>query len=399
MPARFSKPFSLPDQLPNKPTLAPQFSIPVVSMGYSAPASFYLGERVSSATLDFLDENHLLFSFRVPGLLHREAGTSAEEERQIRAVVIGVATGAVEAEAVWAVHDRARYLWMLPGGRFLLRDRNTLKEADASLELKPVFRFPGDILWMDADPSGQYLVTESREPASGSKSVDPTAGAQVAVQGQNVASSTDLRLRILRRDSGQVVLTSRIRSTIRLPINNEGYLESLRMNATQWMVALHLFAGSSRMLGRVETACAPQLEFLTPRIVLATGCTASGNARLTALETDGKRLWEAVDSDRALWPLVTPAAQGSRFLRQTLVASHAVSARSPVDTADLKGQLTLALDAVDGQMTLAAVAKPIYDAGGNAALSPSGRRAAILEDGAIQIFDLPPVPELVLPVR
>jgi hypothetical protein len=46
-----------------------------------------------------------------------------------------------------------RYLWMLKDGHFLLRDRDALKQGDATLELKPVLRFPGPLLWLEMDPS------------------------------------------------------------------------------------------------------------------------------------------------------------------------------------------------------------------------------------------------------
>jgi hypothetical protein len=39
---------------------------------------------------------------------------------------------------------------------------------------------------------------------------------------------------------------------------------------------------------------------------------------------------------------------------------------------------------------------PTFDAGGNVALSPSGRRLAVLNAGAIEVFDLPapaPLPD------
>jgi len=62
-----------------------------------------MGQRFSFVSLDFLDEDRLLFTFRVPGLIHRDAGEG--EERQIRAVVLELPAGAVEAEALWTVHD------------------------------------------------------------------------------------------------------------------------------------------------------------------------------------------------------------------------------------------------------------------------------------------------------
>jgi len=51
--------------------------------------------------------------------------------------------------------------------------------------------------------------------------------------------------------------------------------------------------------------------------------------------------------------------------------------------------LVRVFDAANGREALAAPATPPLDAGGNVAISPSGRRVAVLNAGAIQIFDLP----------
>ncbi len=104
-----SRQFS-PSMLSGKTPVSPSFSIPIEPLGFTAPGAIYLGQRNTLVSLDFLDENDLLFSFRVPGLIHRQfqAGESYEaDERQIRAVVLLVSTGAVRAEALWTVHDRS----------------------------------------------------------------------------------------------------------------------------------------------------------------------------------------------------------------------------------------------------------------------------------------------------
>jgi hypothetical protein len=69
--------------------------------------------------------------------------------------------------------------------------------------------------------------------------------------------------------------------------------------------------------------------------------------------------------------------------------SHTVSAYAPLDPDEIKGQLVRVFDAANGREALAAPATPPLDAGGNVAISPSGRRVAVLNAGAIQIFDLP----------
>jgi hypothetical protein len=45
--------------------MKPAVSIEVAPLGYKAPGTFYLTYRLTSATMGFFDDDHLLFTFRV----------------------------------------------------------------------------------------------------------------------------------------------------------------------------------------------------------------------------------------------------------------------------------------------------------------------------------------------
>ncbi len=390
----------LPGGYPLKPSLPPTFTIPVEALGFSPPGALYLGQRNSLVSLDFVDEDHLLFTFRVPGLIHRQLkpGDSGEgDERQIRAVVLELPAGTVEAEALWTVHDRARYLWMLKDGHFLLRDRQNLGLGDAHLEVKPLLQFPGSLLDLEMDPSQQFLVSNSLEPAAAPSqpgTVDSPATAQTSMTSgnQNPSSDSDIVVRILRRESGQVMLVSRARSEVHLPINSESYLESLRGRGAQWVLNLNFFSGGSRILGRIDSVCAPELEFVSQQEVLAIACDSLGAHKLVALTTEGKTLWSDLNPDTAIWPLLARSPDGLRIAQETLAVSRPVSTYAPLDSEDVKGQVLRVFNAATGELAFESPLSPVLDAGGNAAISPSGRRAAVLNDGAIQVFELPAPP-------
>jgi hypothetical protein len=401
----------LPGGLPDKPSQPPAFTIAVQALGFSAPGPLYLGQRASFVSLDFLDENRLLFTFRVPGLIRREAGE--EEVHQIRAVVLTLPAGTVEAEALWTVHDRARYLWTLSDGRFLLRDRENLELGDATLVLKPYLRFPGPLVWLEMDPAQKYLVTDSRDPPAaagkpGEVLTPETAKASIEVDGQTLnghpgdqdlspgtpVRDADLAVRILLRDSGQVMLVSRSPSPVHLPINSDGYLESLRASGDTWLLHLNFFSGGSRILGQVESSCSPLFDFLSQREVLVTACSPTGAGKLVAMGTDGRRLWEAQTPDATIWPLVVRAPDGLRLAREALAVSPPISAGASLSPEEIKGQLVEVLNAADGKVALETTASPVLDGGGNVAISPSGRRVAVLAGGVLQVFELPPPPPL-----
>lgn len=388
----------LSGHFPDKPTLAPSWSIPVDPLGFAPPGPLYLGQRNSLASLDFLGEDRLLFTFRVPALLHRTPDEDASDEREIRAVVLALPTGTVQAQASWMVHDRYRYLWMLHNGHFLLRDRNNLLEGDATLKLTPFLRFPGPLLTLGLDPGQQYLVTTSREPLkTGSKtgaSASPSISGDTDNQRDDVTGTPDLVVRILHSDTGQAILVSRTRDFARLPINSAGYVDSLRGNGVDWVIEMNYFTGGSRTVGTVKSACDPVLSFISETEMLASACADFGNDALIAMTTAGDTLWIDLTPDRLIWPLVTVAANGLRFARESLYVSHSVNAFEPLGSDDIKGQWVRVFDAATGKVAFESPASPILDAGGNVAISPSGRRVAVLNAGAIQIFELPVAPPL-----
>jgi len=395
---------TLSARFPAKPSLPPTVTIPAEALGFVAPGPFFLGSRNSLASLDFLGDDRLLFTFRVPGLLHRDLMNGADsDERLIRALVLSLPQGAIEAEAAWTVHDRIRYLWPLPNGEFLLRDRDTLFEGDAALKLKPLLDFPGPLLWVEFDPARKLLITNSSEPvakppsAGAAQALNPsTAAAAVTTDQDPAAPATppDFVVRILRRDTGQVLLVSRARHTIHLPINSEGYLENLRADGPNWLLSLGLFTGGSKLLGGVRSTCEPKDDFLTEQVVLVSGCGNSGESTLAALTTSGQTLWIAHAPLTEVWPMHIAAAGGSRIAWETLDTSHPVDSLEPIQGGDIKEQSVTVFDTATGDIALVSPVSPILDAGGNVAISPSGRRVALLNAGAIQVFDLPAPPPL-----
>lgn len=393
----------LSGNFPSRPTIAPSWSIPLEPLGFAAPGALYLGERNVLVSLDFLGEDRLLFTFRVPGLLHREPGESEQsDERYIRAYVLSLPKGTVEAEATWIVHDRARYLWALDDGHFLLRDRDGLLEGDATLKMKPLLRFPGRLLTVELDPDQKFLVTNSREPVPARKSTTAAGNASAAGDhggdggdddaGDAHGNAPDLVVRVLRRDSGGVMLVDRVRDMVRLPHNEDGYLDMLRGDRNDWNLELNFFSGGHKMMGTVLSACSPDVDFLSESEVLATACSDQGDLALVALNTDGEKLWTDLTTDRQVWPLVRVAPGGLRFVRETLYVTHAVGVFAPLGDNDIRGQWVQVINDATGEVALDSPASPVFDGGGNAAISPSGRRVAVINSGAIQVFELPAAP-------
>ena len=372
----------------------PAFSIPVEPLGFFTPGAIYQGQRDSLASLDFFDEDHLLFTFHAPGLIRRQGDPNTNNARQIRAVLLKLPAGSVEAEALWTLHDRGRYLWMLGDGHFYLRDQNDLKIGDSSLELRPFLHFRGPLLWLEIDPSGELMVTESKEPADvkgqpGDVQSPPSASATISIDGEPADSKPNMVLRILRRLTAQVMLVSRTRMTVHLPINADGYVETLRGKGHEWVLNMNYFRGGSRIIGKVDSMCAPSVEFVSDPEMVVTTCNPDNSRWMLAMSTQGKRLWNVTQPPLQIWPRLIGAPNGVRIARETLVVTHEVNTFAPLSFDDVKEQRIEVYNAATGKVDLTASASPILDGGGNVAISPSGRRVAILDGGGIQVYELP----------
>src|SRR5258707_6192903 len=87
------------DQLLQAPSFPPAFTIPVEPLGFSAHGDFYISRHNSIVSLDYLDENQLLFTFQVRGLVNRTTVEDAGlEVRSVRAVVVALPDGKIQAE-------------------------------------------------------------------------------------------------------------------------------------------------------------------------------------------------------------------------------------------------------------------------------------------------------------
>jgi hypothetical protein len=144
----------------------------------------------------------------------------------------------------------------------------------------------------------------------------------------------------------------------------------------------------------VDSRCDPDSDFVQEKEILVTTCDSDGGQTLVAMTTSGHSLWADQVPSIAIWPEITMAPGGQRIARATLGVTHSVNTYDPIDPSDIKGQWVTVYDAATGDLALETPASPALDSGGNVAISPSGRRVAVLNAGAIQVFELPAAPPL-----
>lgn len=370
---------------PTPPPLQPATRIEVAPLGYLPPGSFYLTYRLSSAALGFFDEDHLLFTFRVGGLLKRSPDDPLDDDdQQIRAVVLDLRSGKVLNQAEWREHDRTAYLWPYSDGRFLVRVRDSLFLTDASLQLRPFLELSAGLRSVQVSPDRSLTVVETDEP----EKAPPVDGDTRAL-----GSGKPVKVMVLRSGTNKVIAESHAPAPAYIPLLGSGLLETLQGAAPgTWAVRLVPFHGSPHILTELKTACRPTPTALSADVALVVGCYLDGNDDhpIIAVSADGQQLWRTRWLNKYVWGWFTPAENGSRFVYESLVVNRPISTFDALYPEDIQAQLAGVYDTETGKLVLVKDASPVLTAGQNVALSPSGLRFAILRDGAIEIYDLPP---------
>lgn len=382
------------EKFPEKSTIEPTVKIPAEPMGFSIPGTSYLLRQQQLVSLDFLDENRLLFSFHVAsGLRERGAEEDQEREQRIHATVVDIASRKAGPEADWTMPDRRRYMWILNDGHFLVRTADGLNEGDAELKTKEYLRWPGRLMWIDMDPQQQYIVANSIE--SESEEQKPAAGATPVEGGKQADKKSVLITRTVRRETGEVIRTAKAPWTsqsVDWPMNSQGYVErSHDKKSTYWLLKVVPYGGNKGWaVGEAESTCPPQYGFVTDTELLISRCDPQEGWRLKAGITAGPTLWETKIGSNTMLPLLMTARNGSRLARETLVLKRSAEKyTNGVRIEDVQGQMVRVIDAETGKVVMEAPVAPVYDGGGNVAISPSGRRIAILNGNAIQVYELP----------
>lgn len=375
-----------------KPAPAPAADLkPVVSMdvdplGYKPPGAFYLTYHLSSAAMGFFDDDHLLFTFRVGGLMKRLPGDpEADEDQEIRAVVLDLKTRTVTRDTRWRMHDRSQYLWPFGDGRFLVRQRDSLFTTGPALELQPLMTFSDGIRAMQVSVDQKWLVVETSEPSKLHQQADLP---------HRLGDLEPVKVRIYPLGAKTPLVESEGNSATLLPLMGDGLLDLLEGKAQgSWVLRDVPFHGEPKIVAQVKSSCQPSSRPLSGSVVLMVGCYNEGDDRqVIAVSTGGDgELWRDRWQNRFVWGWFESAANGSRFVYESIQVSRPISTFDALYPDDIQAQLAGVYDTESGKLVLVKDTSPVLTAGQNVALSPDGTRFAILRNGAIEVYDLPPV--------
>ena len=379
------------------PAAGPAERIQVGPLGYRPPGPLYMLSGRAFSSLDFIDDDHLLFTFHQPRLMRREKNPDRfDDDQTIQAVTLSLPGGAVVASSEWRMHDRWRYLWPLGGGKFLVRQKNSYSLTDASLKLHSYLDVPSQILSTEVSPDGRVLVIQHQYERH-----TPEQHSKLEAQAQQYGEpppTEDTQITVVNVASGKVLAALRTETPTHVPISSAGYVGVARdKGQDQFLIRFIPFVGESSILGRVASACTPHENFLNQKALVIESCgLKQGDIFLDAWTTDGKKLWNGHRDGHLVWPTYAYSRKGDRFALGLLHVSHTIDLVDSLDDEDVREQVVQVFDSATGALLMATNASPILTAGQNFALSEDGERLAVLHDGAIEIYNVPsaaPAPE------
>jgi hypothetical protein len=373
----------------------PDVRIEVEPLGYAPPSRAYLAYRYATTTLDFIDDDHLLFTFRDPGLLHRIPDCPPDDEDQIiRVQVLNIASGKPVEQSAWRMHDRHRYLWPLRNGHFLVRQRNSLYLTDVHLELRPYLHFDSPLQLVQISPDRELMVVEVQKfIAPDSDPVQAPAPDSLFARPQR--KQKRIEMYVLHPGDNTVLGESESRLPVDLPLIQNGFLNVLEGKSPgEWAIQKEPFRGDPQIIAQFKSSCMPSLMSLSDAVALAVGCPPKGGSdhMVSAISLAGQVLWQDHWKQRYIWPTMDYAEDGSRFAFGSLEINRDLGFMDSFGEEDVTAQMVGVFDTQSGKLQLAKDASPVLSSGHNYALSADGRRFAILRGGAIEIYNLPPVP-------
>lgn len=332
----------------------------------------------ANVTLNFVDDNHVLFTFNPKKLFTRDpACPPSHKDRIIQAQVIDLGTGKVVHEASWYLHDEHRYLWPLGEGHFLLRKLNILYVVDQDLNEKLLMESPKPLLWTGVTPDGKQIMAETAVADSGK--VNNPAKAKVRIDFLDVQSLAVQR-------------TIRISQVLPLEATSLGFGDAVQsMGGGVWLVRFGSGSKDRGYITRVKSHCVPNLLFPTNNTMFVGRCSAEGSDYSVSIFTlTGHFLWREKWSQHRYEPVIERSEDGSRVAISSLVGAAPDGAPLAEEQEWPQVQQSIrVMDAATGTPVLATKSASAVLKGQNFTLSPDGSQFAVLDGPTLELFDLP----------
>ena len=385
----------------------PAARISLEDVGFMPLSPRYLLDGSSMLALHYVDATHLLVSFDARRLIPRIPNDPpTDQDHNVDLLLLELPSGRLLARTELLVHDHGQYLWNLGHGEFLLRlhDSFTTFAPLANLASgKPFIQYPflrtdRHVVAVILSPQADFLTIESTDPLP---LVDPDPPSTFAsVFGPDPLKPTRVQLNFYRlglpNQSGQIIPrnagTAVSRHAIELPLSSEGLLNVLDQGHFRWAFDFKSHSGKRLELALFDSTCRPVPFFISPSEFLVFGCHGGSTRQIIAgFNLRGDATWQQALSGSYVAPSFVFAPVAGRFALGRLIIN---SASVGIDTLDPSMVLAESVDVIQndsGKTIFHTECTPAARAGQNFALSPDGMSIAVIREGNVEIYALPPL--------
>jgi hypothetical protein len=380
----------------------PWVQVSLDSLGFPGVSSAFLGSGSSVLTVNFLDSGHLLVTYEMRKLVPRvEHDPGDHEDRLVAGLVVDLPTGHVEARTEWHMHDHGRYLWALGNGRFLLRIGDWLStmaplQGLAAGDAFARTTFPGRQArpsLVEVSPDGGVVTVETviETPAQGGRKV-VLGDADTAAVPATKAVLDFFRVQeagagFVLKPAGSVLS----QSLFLLPIDADGYLWAEDAGAGAWDVTFDGFEGKTIGLGKIQSSCRPRLQMTSRSEFVALTCMGSDDRiKLASYGLDGVETWEETVGNTGS-PSFAFAPAAARFAISGSDANYSTPSAVPGPGDEGARQEVRVYQNASGDLLLRVDCTPAFKTAENFDLSADGMLAAVVRNGAISVYKLPPL--------
>ncbi len=268
---------------PLSKTATTSYRLSIADLGFSANLNRAIDSFGHDATLTYLDESTLLFTF-VPHGLHRrvQVGIRSVPVRTVRGVVINTNSHTIQHVYEWEINGQGQYLWPAGNGRILLHMNRQLLLLGP--DLKPIHSFPldGVFQWASVSPSGDHLVIGTiRERHT-------EALHRLIVEHTGIEPEEDVEVRLFDRDFKLILSATRSTSDRATILSDSGELRLHAVNGHRWQLEEERWDGSRQQLVTTISYCRPTISAQKSGYLFLSGCADfSGLRWYRMLRPDG----------------------------------------------------------------------------------------------------------------
>jgi hypothetical protein len=369
-------------------TIASNYRLPITNLGFAANANRPVTSFGYGATLTYLDESNLLFTFDPHKLRHRVGvGILNEPVRTVRAVLIDPKTHAIKHVYEWEIYGQGQYLWPAGPGRILVHVNRQLSLLGPTL--KPIQTLPleGTLDWASVSPSGDHFVVGTIHE----RHTEPLHRLIVEHTGFDPEEDIDVRL----YDSDfKLVFSTRQSSTDRPAILSDfGELRLHPVSPHRWQLDEERWDHTTRHLITTTSYCRPSISAQSSGQLFLAGCTDVAGLRwYRMLRPDGhpvlKRNVTAGEIEHS-----ADTSAPTEFAIRVIKTTQPLYPGKAFNKIDLDSEEISVYRARDGHQIFTTRTGDMPLMVQSFALSPTGHNIALLDNQSISFYTVGSSPQ------